>query len=109
MKELYCANNQITEIKNNQVNIFKVIDCSNNNISKIKYISKKIEPKAFGLRCSTSRNDKSLPFELSIQNGQTKFAKHSEMIKSFEPKIELVNDDEQEGMEMDIGHNGSDY
>ncbi len=76
----------------------------------VNYIeSKKIEPKAFGSRCSTSRNNKSLPFKLSIQNGQTKFAEHSEMIKSFEPKIELVNDDEQEGMEMDIGHNGSDY
>ncbi len=54
-----------------------------NYIKEINLFSES-EPKAFGLRCNTSRNDKSLPFDLSNQNGQTKFAERSEITTSFD-------------------------
>jgi hypothetical protein len=46
-----------------------------------------MDPKVEDLQCNTLRNDKSLPFDLKNQNGQTQFAERSEMTKSFEPNI----------------------
>ena len=44
------------------------------------------------MQCFTLRDNKSSPFELKIQNGQTKFAECSEMTKSFEPAQERLDE-----------------
>jgi len=55
-------------------------DIMNFDINKLDELDSKVED----LQCKTLRDNKLSPFELKIQNGQTKFAERSEMAKPFD-------------------------